>query len=149
MLGVPLGSETFVAATLNAKAAELGALCKRTLRLADREMAWRIFQSCLLASGKYHSATPACCHPTLSKRPLTAQRVTSSGYKPRADAPAEAKQLYEEKQRRYELLTLMLSLPYRSGGMAVRTPDRDKHAHYLAGRAEMMEHLRKYSVPCR
>lgn len=33
--------------------------------------------------------------------------------------------------------------------MAVRTPDKDAHAHFLAGRVEMMQHLRKYSVPWR
>ena len=41
----------------------------------------------------------------------------------------------------------MLRLPYRRGGMAVSTPDLDTAAHFLAGRTEMMEHLRKYSVP--
>jgi len=31
----------------------------------------------------------------------------------------------------------------------VRTPDKDMQAHYLAGRVEMMQHLRKYSAPWR
>ena len=66
---------------------------------------------------------------------------------PHANANAEAKARYEQKRRRYELLTTMLRLPYRRGGMAVSTPDLDTAAHFLAGRTEMMEHLRKYSVP--
>jgi len=71
--------------------------------------------------------------------------------KPPPPLPANAKD--EDKKRRnrtllrHELLTVKLALPYRKGGLAVRTPDRDMHASYLAGRAELMMHLRKYSVP--
>ena len=50
-----MGDSAFVASKLLAKANELGKLCETTLQLVDREVAWRIFQVCLLASGKYHS----------------------------------------------------------------------------------------------
>jgi hypothetical protein len=55
VLGVPMGDAAFVRKTLDSKADELGALCDRVQRLEDREVAWRFFQGCLLASRKYHS----------------------------------------------------------------------------------------------
>ena len=167
VLGVPIGDSAFVASKLLAKANELGELCETTLQLVDREVAWRIFQVCLLASGKYHSRMlPPNIVAASAKRSSVHLRkayeaLLSEGHgpgvgvteelklpaSPHANANAEAKARYEQKRRRYELLTTMLRLPYRRGGMAVSTPDLDTAAHFLAGRTEMMEHLRKYSVP--
>jgi hypothetical protein len=62
-------------------------------------------------------------------------------------ANAAAKARHQEANRRHEFPTI--KLPYRVGGMAIRTRDVDVDASYLAGRAELMAYLRKYSAPCR
>jgi hypothetical protein len=64
-----------------------------------------------------------------------------------ANAKDDAKKRRDRAMLRHELLNIKLRLPYRKRRMAVRTPNHDMHANYLAGRAELMVHLRKYSVP--
>jgi hypothetical protein len=72
-----MGDDAYVRDTLMTKAEELGKCCvPMVLRLADREVAWRIFQTCLL---KRQVPLTHAARPQLSWKPqLYAPHTTSA-----------------------------------------------------------------------